>query len=52
MKTIRRYTQGILFGGVAEYLYKVDQNPAAFIVLLAIGVGILYDILYSFDYED
>jgi hypothetical protein len=52
MKTVRRYTQGILFGGIAEYLYRVDQNTAAFIVLLAIGAGIMYDIISSFGDED
>jgi hypothetical protein len=51
MKTVRRYTQGILFGGIAEYLHRVSCDNVPLIILLCIGAGILWDILYSFDYE-
>jgi hypothetical protein len=51
MKTIRRYTQGILFGGVAEYLHRVSCDNVPLIILLCIGAGIMYDIIDSFGDE-
>ena len=44
MTNFNRYLLGILFGMIGEYLYRVDVNKVAIILIFFIGMIILFDI--------